>query len=139
MIDNFFQDNYHSYDKVYQHPETNWNIYLGDMQAALDDDFLRNKNIKTGILKIIQSLQQPKTWIISSSIALSNIQYTHFLTANYKASLPSSTLSIKSQKKASKQVAFWSTALLASREYFQSQLEFNFGHFLYHEKVKKDF
>ena len=49
MIDNFFeQDSYHSYDQVYFHPETEKSIYLGDMQSALDDDFHRNKGIKTG-------------------------------------------------------------------------------------------
>lgn len=64
MLDNFFEDSYHSYDKIYEHPETHTFIYLGDMQAALDDDFLHNKNIKTGTLIIIQSSLQPKTWII---------------------------------------------------------------------------
>lgn len=49
MLDNFFEDNYHSYDKVYKHPETERIIYLGDMQSALDIDFLHNHNIKTGI------------------------------------------------------------------------------------------
>lgn len=48
MIDNFFEDSYHSYDKVYDHPETGKSIFLGDMQSALDHDFLRNQNIKTG-------------------------------------------------------------------------------------------
>jgi hypothetical protein len=48
MIDNFFEDNYHSYDKVYEHPEYKKSIYIGDMQSALDDDFLSNKSIKTG-------------------------------------------------------------------------------------------
>jgi hypothetical protein len=48
MIDNFFEDNYHSYDNVYRHPETQKIIYLGDMQSALDNDFLHNQNIKTG-------------------------------------------------------------------------------------------
>jgi len=49
MIDNFFEDNYHSYDEIYRHRQTHKIIYLGDMQSALDDDFLCNKNIKTGI------------------------------------------------------------------------------------------
>lgn len=48
MIDNFFEENYHSYDRVYQHPDTHNFIYIGDMQSAIDDDFLRNNNIKTG-------------------------------------------------------------------------------------------
>ena len=48
MIDNFFEDNYSSCDKVYQHPESHKHIYIGDMQAALDDDFLCNKNIRMG-------------------------------------------------------------------------------------------
>lgn len=48
MIDNFFEDSYHSYDKVYDHPDAGASIFLGDMQAALDDDFLRNQKIKTG-------------------------------------------------------------------------------------------
>lgn len=52
MIDNFFEDNYHSYDEIYRHPQTLKIIYLGDMQSALDDDFLCNKNIKTGKLTL---------------------------------------------------------------------------------------
>ena len=55
MIDNFFEDNYHSYDRVYIHPETNRHIYLGDMQSALDDDFLSSHSIKTGIIFPIKS------------------------------------------------------------------------------------
>ena len=48
MIDNFFEDSYHSYDKVYIHPESKNCIYIGDMQSAIDDDFLCNHRIKTG-------------------------------------------------------------------------------------------
>ena len=49
MIDNFFEDNYHSYDKVYVHSSTHFSIFLGDMQSALDYDFLSQNNVKTGI------------------------------------------------------------------------------------------
>ena len=49
MIDNFFEDNYHSYDKVYVHSSTRSSIFLGDMQSALDYDFLSQNNVKTGI------------------------------------------------------------------------------------------
>ena len=48
MFDNFFEDNYHSYNKVYVHPETFNGIFLGDMQSAIDADFLSQQRIRTG-------------------------------------------------------------------------------------------
>lgn len=40
MIDNFFEeDSYHSYDKVYTDMVSQHSIYLGDAQAAMDNDF----------------------------------------------------------------------------------------------------
>jgi hypothetical protein len=48
MFDNFFEDSYHSYNKVYVHPETFNCIFLGDMQSAIDADFLKQQHIRTG-------------------------------------------------------------------------------------------
>lgn len=138
MLDNFFEDSYHSYDKIYEHPETHTFIYLGDMQAALDDDFLHNKNIKTGTLIIIQSSLQPKTWIIQSSIQPFSTQFTHFSTANNKVSDISLTPSLTSSNKIFNQAAFSFTVLLASPEYKLNYIEFNSGDFLSDEKGEKN-
>lgn len=55
MFDNFIEDNpYHSSDAVFTHPENKNQIYIGDVQAALDFDFLRTNNIRTGSLKNIK-------------------------------------------------------------------------------------
>ena len=54
------------------------------MQAALDDDFLRNKNIKTGTNQLIKLLLQQKIWIISFLMKLSNTSFTLFSIANTK-------------------------------------------------------
>ena len=54
MFDNFIEDNpYHSSNAVFIHPENNIRIFIGDVQAALDFDFLRTNNIKTGSSKTI--------------------------------------------------------------------------------------
>ena len=54
MFDNFIEDNpYHSSDSVFVHPNSRNRIFLGDIQAALDFDFLKASNIKTGNSKAI--------------------------------------------------------------------------------------
>lgn len=54
MFDNFIEDNpYHSSDAVFVHPENGNRIFLGDIQAALDFDFLKANNIKTGNPKVM--------------------------------------------------------------------------------------
>lgn len=49
MIDNFFEeDRYHSYDNVYTNVLSQHHIYLGDAQAAMDNDFHMRCQIQTG-------------------------------------------------------------------------------------------
>ena len=50
MFDNFIEDNYHPCDKVYHHQESGNGIYIGDVQSALDINFLHQTKIKTGKL-----------------------------------------------------------------------------------------
>jgi hypothetical protein len=47
MIDNFLEEEYQSYNKVYSHPQTNSCIYIGDFQSAIDTQFHQKCNIKT--------------------------------------------------------------------------------------------
>jgi len=55
MFDNFIEDNpYHSSDAVFFHPTKN-RIFIGDIQAALDLDFLKANHITTGNSKLMQS------------------------------------------------------------------------------------
>ena len=54
MFDNFIENNpYHSSDAVFTHPETKNRIFIGDVQAALDFEFLRINNIRAGSSKNI--------------------------------------------------------------------------------------
>lgn len=56
MIDNFFEeDSYHSYDKVYTDMVSQHSIYLGDAQAAMDNDFHMRCQIQTGTWVILRS------------------------------------------------------------------------------------
>lgn len=48
MIGNFVEEGYHSFDAVFCHPRTMNTIFIGDVQAALDFDFLKDNNIRTG-------------------------------------------------------------------------------------------
>ena len=40
MFDNFVEEQYHSRDSVFVHPNTFNHIFIGDIQSALDLDFL---------------------------------------------------------------------------------------------------
>ena len=48
MFDNFLEEEYHPSDAVFTHPQTSFQIYIGDVQSALDTDSLKEKNISTG-------------------------------------------------------------------------------------------
>ena len=48
MFDNFLEEEYHPSDSVFTHPHTHYQIYIGDVQSALDADGLKEKNITTG-------------------------------------------------------------------------------------------
>ena len=136
MIDNFFEDNYHSYDKVYQHPETQKIIYLGDMQSAIDNDFLHNQKIKTGRIIAIKLSPQRGIWNISFLASILNTLSTHLLTEKAKISPIFSKSSTNSLRKDLKKAIFSYTALQASLESFSEYLELYFGHILCDEKIK---
>lgn len=48
MFDNFMADHYHSWDLVYTDASSGSHIFIGDVQAAVDQDFLLSQRIKTG-------------------------------------------------------------------------------------------
>lgn len=64
MFDNFLEESYHPWDKIYTNSETGNCLYLGDVQSALDIEFLQTHNIKTGKYRSIQLSQLPKIWTI---------------------------------------------------------------------------
>ena len=41
MFDNFLEDQYHPSDSVFTHPNSSHQIYIGDVQSALDTDGLK--------------------------------------------------------------------------------------------------
>ena len=47
MINNYFEREYRPYHEVYLHDSGN-RIYIGDVTAALDKEFIKNKNITLG-------------------------------------------------------------------------------------------
>jgi hypothetical protein len=59
MLDNFMSE-YHSYDEVLRVPGGHA-LFLGDMQAAQDFDFLQQHQIRTGNSISTQWLQPPAT------------------------------------------------------------------------------
>jgi len=73
MIDNYLEGSYHSWDEVYKSQKYNSSIYIGDVQSALDLEFLKDKNIKTGIYFLIELLPLLKVWIMSNMIKKSSI------------------------------------------------------------------
>lgn len=48
MINNYFDSEYKPYHEVYTHSSGN-KIYIGDVAAALDSEFIKDKNISIGI------------------------------------------------------------------------------------------
>ena len=56
MINNYFEDDdhYHPSDPVYLHPTHHHHLHIGDMSAAVDLDYLRKHNIRTGICLAMQ-------------------------------------------------------------------------------------
>lgn len=76
MFDNFVQEKYHSYDRVFTHPVTGHAIFIGDVQAALDLDFLMQNKIHTGKPFRSQWSLPPGTWIKSSTEATYFTSYT---------------------------------------------------------------
>ena len=48
MINNYFEREYQPYHEVYTH-ECGNKIYIGDITAALDKEFIKNKKITLGI------------------------------------------------------------------------------------------
>jgi hypothetical protein len=51
MFDNYIDDSntYQSFNLVYTHEETNNHIYIGDISAALNFEFIKMQHITTGI------------------------------------------------------------------------------------------
>ena len=54
MFDNFMADDYPSWDLVYTHLSSRSRIFIGDVQAAVDQDFLSMQGIKTGMSEVTQ-------------------------------------------------------------------------------------
>jgi hypothetical protein len=54
MFDNFMADDYHSWNLVYTDAFTGSHIFIGDVQAAVDQDFLEGQRIKTGKSEVSQ-------------------------------------------------------------------------------------
>jgi hypothetical protein len=135
MIDNFFEDSYHSYhsyDRVYEHPESGSSIFLGDMQAAMDYDFLRNQHIRMGTSGLTQSSRLPGTWTTSSSTRTSATSSSPSSTPSRKTSPPPSTPSTISSNTISAPATSSSTAQPASPAYSLPHPELHPRHLLYH-------
>ncbi len=48
MINNYIEHEYKPCHCVYTHESSGKNLYLGDIQAALDIEFINREQIKTG-------------------------------------------------------------------------------------------
>lgn len=48
MFNNFMDYEYQPYHKIYVHEPSNYGIYLGDVSAAMDMNFIQNEPIKLG-------------------------------------------------------------------------------------------
>lgn len=83
---------YHSYDEVFRVPGGHA-LFLGDMQAAQDFDFLQQQQIRTGDLTLTQWSQPPATCRSWSSARRSDTSSTLCWTASSRTSPPSSATS----------------------------------------------
>jgi len=48
MFDNFMAEDYHSWDLVYTDASSGGHLFIGDVQAAVDEEFLQAQRIRTG-------------------------------------------------------------------------------------------
>lgn len=48
MFDNYMAEDYHSWDLVYTDASSGSHLFIGDVQAAADGEFLRTQRIRTG-------------------------------------------------------------------------------------------
>ena len=134
MFDNFFQDNYQSYNKVYIHPETLNSIFLGDMQSAIDADFLSRQHVKTGTFKSIQSSRPLKIWITLFSVPPSSMLSILSLIANKKISPIFLMRSTCWQRRISAWGAFLCTVQPEYQEYAFVKVELYISDIVYHEE-----
>lgn len=139
MIDNYLEGSYHSWDEVYKSQKYNSSIYIGDVQSALDLEFLKDKNIKTGIYFLIELLPLLKVWIMSNMIKKSSIQYILFSMARMRILLLFSIRSFSQYKIIFPKVVYWCIVLLEYHGYHKLYAEFHPRYLLHNEKIKNFF
>ena len=133
MFDNFVEEQYRSSDPVFTHPLTSNRIFIGDIQSALDLDFLKEYKITTGLSFTIQSSPQRAIWTMYTTNQLSSTLFILFSMVKMKISPPSSILSLPSSKLTFLKAVYLSIAQLEFLVYIYIHLELYFSYLISYE------